>query len=215
MPRTASTSTPTRHRGCGPSRPWTWSTRTGRSAPSGCARWPLQIRSTAITTAMGNLWWDRPITVSSIDIGAGSATLHVLTPYNAAQDIELRTNDAGMVDRFAVTMRPPVITEMGRHRRGADQVGGALLVSGLQGGPRWCGRQVRFNCRHQHRSVPSARFDLQTLCAACGCGRSEGGHGELERLADHHRAGQGGRIGGPRGTASRCRRCRCAPRRSR
>src|SRR6476469_4471866 len=64
-----------------------------------------------ITTAMGNLWWDRPITVSSIDIGAGSATLHVLTPYNAAQDVELRTNDAGMVDRFAVTMRPPAITK--------------------------------------------------------------------------------------------------------
>src|SRR6476660_522033 len=62
-----------------------------------------------ITTAMGNLWWYRPITVSSIDIGAGSATLHVLTPYNAAQDVELRTNDAGMVDRFTVTMRPPAI----------------------------------------------------------------------------------------------------------
>ena len=70
---------------------------------------PEQVNG--ITTAMGNLWWDRPITVSSIDIGAGSATLHVLTPYNAAQDIELRTNDAGMVDRFAVTMRPPAITK--------------------------------------------------------------------------------------------------------
>jgi beta-lactamase class A len=68
---------------------------------------PEQVN--AITAAMGNLWWDRPITVSGITIGAGSATLHVLTPYGAAQDIELRTNDAGMVDRFAVTMRPPVI----------------------------------------------------------------------------------------------------------
>lgn len=62
-----------------------------------------------ITAAMGNLWADRPITVSGIEVGAGVATLHVLTPYGAAQDIELRTNDAGMVDRFAVTLRPPVI----------------------------------------------------------------------------------------------------------
>jgi beta-lactamase class A len=62
-----------------------------------------------ITSAMGNLWSDRPLTVSGISIGAGSATLHVLTSYGVAQDIELRTNDAGMVDRFEVTMRPPVI----------------------------------------------------------------------------------------------------------
>jgi beta-lactamase class A len=62
-----------------------------------------------ITSAMGNLWADRPLTVSGISIGAGSATLHVLTSYGVAQDIELRTNDAGMVDRFEVTMQPPVI----------------------------------------------------------------------------------------------------------
>ncbi len=62
-----------------------------------------------VTSAMGNLWWDRPITVRSINIGAGSATLHVLTSYGAKQDIELRTNDAGLVDRFEVTMQPPVI----------------------------------------------------------------------------------------------------------
>ena len=64
-----------------------------------------------ITTAMGNLWWDRPITVSSLSIGAGSATLHVLTSYGAAQDIELRTNDAGLVDRFKVSLQPPVIKQ--------------------------------------------------------------------------------------------------------
>ena len=62
-----------------------------------------------VTSAMGNLWGDRPLTVSGISIGAGSATLHVLTSYGAAQDIELRTNDAGMVDRFEVTLQPPVI----------------------------------------------------------------------------------------------------------
>lgn len=62
-----------------------------------------------VTSAMGNLWWDRPITVSGLNIGAGSATLHVLTSYGAKQDIELRTNDAGLVDRFVVSMQPPVI----------------------------------------------------------------------------------------------------------
>jgi len=68
---------------------------------------PQQVNP--ITAAMGNLWWDRPVSVSGLDIGAGIATLHVLTPYGAAQDIELRTNDAGLVDRFAVTLQPPVI----------------------------------------------------------------------------------------------------------
>jgi beta-lactamase class A len=62
-----------------------------------------------IIDAMGNLWWDRPITVTGVDIRAGSATLHVATPYGAKQDIELRTNDAGLVDHFEVTLQPPVI----------------------------------------------------------------------------------------------------------
>jgi len=68
---------------------------------------PQQVNS--ITSAMGNLWLDRPITVRGINIGAGVATLHTLTPYGAAQDIDLRTNTEGMVDRFAVKLMPPVI----------------------------------------------------------------------------------------------------------
>ncbi|MGX9788418.1 serine hydrolase [Mycobacterium sp. MMS18-G62] len=68
---------------------------------------PEQVNG--ITSAMGNLWLDRPITVAGIDIGAGVATLHTLNPYGAAQDIELRTNAQGMVDRFAVKLMPPVI----------------------------------------------------------------------------------------------------------
>jgi beta-lactamase class A len=77
------------------------------------------------TSAMGNLWADRPITVSGITIRAGSATLHVLTSYGVAQDIELRTNDAGMVDRFEVTMQPPVI------KKRAD-IDAALTKSGAR-----------------------------------------------------------------------------------
>src|SRR5690349_16280680 len=62
-----------------------------------------------VTSAMGNLWLDRPITVAGIDIGAGHATMHVLTSYGVAQDISLRTNDAGLVDRFEVSLQEPVI----------------------------------------------------------------------------------------------------------
>lgn len=62
-----------------------------------------------ITSAMGNLWLDRPITVAGIDIGAGQATLHVLTSYGVAQDIQLRTNPEGFVDRFEVSLLPAVI----------------------------------------------------------------------------------------------------------
>lgn len=62
-----------------------------------------------VTSAMGNLWLDRPITVAGIDIGAGHATLHVLTSYGVAQDISLRTNDAGLVDRFEVSLQEPVV----------------------------------------------------------------------------------------------------------
>jgi beta-lactamase class A len=62
-----------------------------------------------ITSAMGNLWWDRPITVKAVDIGAGHATLHVLTSYGVAQNIDLRTNAEGLVDRFDVSLQTPVI----------------------------------------------------------------------------------------------------------
>jgi beta-lactamase class A len=68
---------------------------------------PQQVN--AITSAMGNLWLDRPITVAGIDVGAGQATLHTLTPYGAAQDIQLRTNPEGLVDRFEVSLQPPAI----------------------------------------------------------------------------------------------------------
>lgn len=68
-----------------------------------------QVNDVAFT--MDRMWWDRPFTVSGIDYGAGLATLHLLTSYGVGQDIELRTNDAGMVDRFKVTLRKPTITK--------------------------------------------------------------------------------------------------------
>lgn len=83
--------------------------------------WPIGVVSVATLAAkpqvddvafmMDRMWWDRPFTVSGIDYGAGQATLHLLTSYGVGQDIELRTNDAGMVDRFKVTLQKPTITQ--------------------------------------------------------------------------------------------------------
>ena len=62
-----------------------------------------------VATTMDSLWWDRPYTLAGVDIGAGVATLHVLTSYGARQDIELHTNDQTMVSRFEVTTEKPLI----------------------------------------------------------------------------------------------------------
>ncbi|MDY6871594.1 MAG: serine hydrolase [Actinomycetota bacterium] len=106
-----------------------YGTHIGTSTPQGLrakqtmdmvnSDWPIgdvNVRTMAvedqvdhIIDAMGNLWWDRPITVTGVDIRAGTATLHVKTPYGAEQDIELRTDVNGLVDRFDVSLRSPVI----------------------------------------------------------------------------------------------------------
>jgi beta-lactamase class A len=79
---------------------------------------PVGVRTLAapelvdeVGTKLDSIWWDRPFRVTSLDIGAGLATLHVLTSYNVAQNIDLRTNDAGLIDRFAVTLQPLVINK--------------------------------------------------------------------------------------------------------
>ena len=64
-----------------------------------------------IAFVMDRMWWDKPFTVTSIDVGAGQATLHLQTSYGVRQDIEIRTNDAGLVDRFVVTLQKPKITQ--------------------------------------------------------------------------------------------------------
>jgi beta-lactamase class A len=68
---------------------------------------PDQIED--ITGKMDRLWWDRPFTVTGVDVGAGEATLRVLTSYGVGQTIELRTDDAGLVKRFDVSLQRPVI----------------------------------------------------------------------------------------------------------
>ena len=54
-----------------------------------------------VGVTLDRMWWDRPFTVTDVDIGAGNATLDVVTSYGVGQTITLRTDDAGMVDRFS------------------------------------------------------------------------------------------------------------------
>jgi beta-lactamase class A len=68
---------------------------------------PQVVENVGVT--LDRIWWDRPFTVTKVDVGAGSATLHVLTSYGVAQTIALRVDQAGMVDRFQVDLVPPDI----------------------------------------------------------------------------------------------------------
>ena len=77
---------------------------------------PIGIRTLAepqimddVGTTMDKIWWDRPFTLTDLDIGAGNATLHVQTSYNVGQTIELRTDESGLVDRFKVSLVTPEI----------------------------------------------------------------------------------------------------------
>ena len=62
-----------------------------------------------IEATMQSLWWDRPYTLTGVEIGAGSARLHLITSFGANEDIELRTNDQTMVTRMVATTRKPTI----------------------------------------------------------------------------------------------------------
>jgi beta-lactamase class A len=83
--------------------------------------WPIGVENVATLAApkqvndvafmMDRMWWDRPFKVTGIEYGAGAATLHLLTSYGVGQDIELRTNDIGLVDRFEVTLQKPPIKQ--------------------------------------------------------------------------------------------------------
>ncbi|MCW2651986.1 MAG: hypothetical protein QOE41_161 [Mycobacterium sp.] len=77
---------------------------------------PVGVRTLAapdtvddIGTTMDGLWWDRPYTVSGVDLRAGQATLHLITSFGARQDIDIHTDDNTMVDRFDVELQKPTI----------------------------------------------------------------------------------------------------------
>jgi len=62
-----------------------------------------------ITATMDPLWYDRPYTLTGVDIGAGWANLHLISSFGAQQDLELRTNDQTMVKSLKVNTHQPVI----------------------------------------------------------------------------------------------------------
>jgi beta-lactamase class A len=63
-----------------------------------------------IEASMESLWWDRPFTLSGVDITAGAATLQLITSYGGRQDIRIHTGDDTLVDGFDVTTQPPTIS---------------------------------------------------------------------------------------------------------
>ena len=81
--------------------------------------WPIGTQSIAtlaapdmiepITATMDSLWWDRPYTLTGVEVGAGSARLHLLSSFGARQDIDLHINDETWVSRLAVTTQKPKI----------------------------------------------------------------------------------------------------------
>ena len=83
------------------------------------SEWPIgthSVRTLAapdmvepITDTLDALWSDRPYTLNGVDIGAGSARLHLLNSFGAQQDIELRTDEQTMVSRLVVDVRTPTI----------------------------------------------------------------------------------------------------------
>lgn len=78
--------------------------------PIGVATLAAPEKVDQVVTTMESLWWDRPFQLDSVDILAGSATLHLITSYGARQDIRIRTDDNGMVDLFKPTTQTPTIT---------------------------------------------------------------------------------------------------------
>jgi beta-lactamase class A len=77
--------------------------------PVGIATLAAPDKVDDVTMTMERIWWDHPFTRTGVDIGATQATLHVLNSYGVAQVIELRTDKAGFVDHFDVTLVPPHI----------------------------------------------------------------------------------------------------------
>lgn len=77
---------------------------------------PVGVRTLAapdmvdeVVTTMESLWWDRPFELAGVDIRAAAAILHLNTSYGAHQDIEIRTDDAGMVQQFMPSTKAPRI----------------------------------------------------------------------------------------------------------
>ena len=79
----------------------------------------------SVRDAMENLWWERPFTVSGIEYYAGRVMLHLVNSFGGRQDIEIRTDENGMVEEFEAELVTPKIASW------AD-VDGQLTKSGAR-----------------------------------------------------------------------------------
>ncbi|HZQ30764.1 MAG TPA: serine hydrolase [Mycobacterium sp.] len=77
---------------------------------NGVATLAAPDKARSVQSTMENLWWDRPFTVSGIDYFAGRATLHLVNSFGAAQDIDIRTDEKGMVEQFDAELKQPPIS---------------------------------------------------------------------------------------------------------
>lgn len=108
--------------------------------------WPIGTQNVAtlaapdmiepVTTTMESLWWDRPYTLNSFEVGAGRAALHVTSSFGAHEDIDLRTNAETMVNRLVVTTQKPKITSWQDVDAALSQTGArySWMVSKVDGG---------------------------------------------------------------------------------
>jgi beta-lactamase class A len=63
-----------------------------------------------VEASMEALWWDRPFTLSGVDLKAGTGTLKLTTSYGGRQEIRIHTGDDTLVDGFEVTTQAPTIS---------------------------------------------------------------------------------------------------------
>ncbi|MGA8548038.1 MAG: serine hydrolase [Mycobacterium sp.] len=63
-----------------------------------------------VEASMEALWWDRPFTLSGVDLKAGTGTLQLITSYGGRQDIRIHTGDDTLVDGFEVTTQAATIS---------------------------------------------------------------------------------------------------------
>lgn len=108
---------------------------------------PIGVRTLAapdlaarVESTMEELWWDRPFTLSDVDLSAGAATLHLVTSFGARQSIRIHTDDATLVDGFDVTTQTPPITSW-------DDVDATLSKTGA----RYSWQVARVDDGHCHR----------------------------------------------------------------
>jgi beta-lactamase class A len=78
--------------------------------PVGVATLATADKVKPVETTMEKLWWDRPFTLSGVDIKAGTATLQLTTSYGGRQQIRIHTGDDTLVDRFDVVTQAPTIS---------------------------------------------------------------------------------------------------------